>query len=177
MYLKPTITLLLTLLLPLTSTTPLNRRDASTVIADLNTISADIADFDAAVNVFDGSLAQALAIQTKENKMEDDIQTAIGHTQSSAAFTTAESTAVTNTLLDLEPDILSSLNLVVSKKTLFVKAGVKSLVHLDLQNLKAKTDGMSTALQAKVTAADKATIASHTVDVDAAFNSAISAFS
>ena len=114
MYLKPVIPLLLALL-PFTSTTPLDRRDASTVIADLNTISADIADFDAAVNTFDGSLAQALAIQTKENHMEDDIQTAIGDTQSSAAFTTAESTDVTNTLLDLEPNILSSVDLVVSK--------------------------------------------------------------
>lgn len=115
MYLTPTIPLLLTLLLPLTSTTPLTRRDASTVIADLNTISADIADFDAAVSVFDGTLAEALAIQVKETKIEDDIQIAIEHTQSSAAFTTAESTDVTNTLLDLKPEILSSIDLVVSK--------------------------------------------------------------
>lgn len=64
----------------------------------------------------------------------------------------------------------------VLQKALFVKAGVKSLVHLDLQNLKSKTTAMSSALQEKVTADDRETIASHTVGVVDAFDDAIAAF-
>lgn len=116
MHFKPTLTILLSLLLSLTTTsTPLTARDASTVISDLNTISSDIADFDAAVGSFTGTLMEALAIQTIETRLEDDIQTAITDTQNSAAFAAAESTDVTNTLLALEPEILASLSLVVDK--------------------------------------------------------------
>lgn len=124
MHLNPTLTILLPLLFTLTTTsTPLHRRnDASTIISDLDTISADIADFDAAVASFKGTLLEALAIQTKETKIEDDIQTAITHTEASAAFTASESTSVTDRLLDLEPEILGSLVGVVEKvaPTVFV---------------------------------------------------------
>ena len=58
-----------------------------------------------------------------------------------------------------------------------MSAGVGGIVQRDLNNLKTKTDGLSTALQGKATAADKAMIASKTVEFDAAFSSAIAAFS
>jgi hypothetical protein len=53
---------------------------------------------------------------------------------------------------------------------------VSSIVKLDLQNLKTKTDTLSVALQGKATATDKETIKSGTVDVDAAFQSGIAAY-
>lgn len=114
MQIKP-ITLAITLLLPLAAASPLSRRDAATVVDDLNTISTDLAAFDQAVKNFQGGLVEALNIQSKESDLESDIKATTSDTKDSAAFSDSGSTQVTNTLLDLKPDILNSLDLIVSK--------------------------------------------------------------
>ncbi|KAK1147205.1 hypothetical protein N8T08_001944 [Aspergillus melleus] len=170
--------LVLSLFTPVITSSPvLATRDASAVKTDLAKIATDLDTLTTAVNDFTGGLTAALAIQTKEQAVENDIDKATTDTNAASAFTGAESSAITTALLGLEPNIDSSLGALVSKKSLFVSAGVDSVVQLDLQNLKTKTDTLSTALQKKVTAADKATIASKTVELDAAFESALAAFS
>lgn len=114
MQIKP-VTLAITILIPLAATSPLARRDAATVVDDLNTISTDLDAFDQAVKNFQGGLTEALNIQAKESDLENDIKATTADTQDSAAFSDSGSSQVTNTLLDLEPDILNSLDLIVSK--------------------------------------------------------------
>ncbi|PLB51329.1 hypothetical protein P170DRAFT_509323 [Aspergillus steynii IBT 23096] len=178
MYISPRLPLLvLTLFTPFISSTPLlTTRDASAVQSDLAKIATDLRTLTTAVNGYTGGLTAALQIQTKESAVEDDINKAITDTNAASAFTASESSAITAALVGLEPDIDSSLTALVSKKSLFVSAGVVSIVQLDLNNLKTKTDSLSTALQNKATSTDKATIKSKTAELDAAFDSAIAAY-
>lgn len=68
-----------------------------------------------ALKAFDGGLLDALAIQSQEQALEDDIDKATRDTKKSEEFTTDESADVREALLGLEPDILDSIDLVVAK--------------------------------------------------------------
>jgi hypothetical protein len=156
---------------------PLVARSAATILSDLKTIDNDINTLTKNFNAFTGDLAQALATQVVEQQLESDIDKATSDTKATSALSAADSTSVTNALLGLKPDIVTSLNAIVAKKTQVNSAGVGSLVLSDLQALQTKTDALSGAVQAIATATDKTTIASGTKDIDAAFASAIAVFS
>ncbi|GIJ97945.1 hypothetical protein Aspvir_000052 [Aspergillus viridinutans] len=156
---------------------PLVVRDTATILTDLKTIDTDINTLTADFNAFTGDLSQALATQVVEQQLESDIDKATTDAKATSALSTADSTSVTNALLGLKPDIITSLNAIVAKKTQVTSAGVGSLVLSDLQALKSKTDSLSAAIQAIATATDKTSIASGTADIDAAFSSAIAVFS
>ncbi|KAE8396408.1 hydrophobic surface binding protein A-domain-containing protein [Aspergillus alliaceus] len=169
-------TTIVTALLSLAAASPLVARDASTVLGDLAKIKTDLGTLSSAVSGYSGGLSAALDIQTKESAVEKDVDKATADTNAAAAFTAGESTGVTNALLGLKPDITGAIDALVAKKSLFVSAGVSSIVKTDLQNLKSKTDTLSIALQNKATATDKDTIKSGTADVDAAFQSGLAAY-
>ncbi|GLA78083.1 hypothetical protein AtubIFM55763_010570 [Aspergillus tubingensis] len=85
--------------------------------------------------------------QDEEIDMEDDLNQAMNDAIASSTFATATSTRVTNSVTDLKPDILAILDKLVDNE-----------------------------IQAKVTTADKATIASVIVEVDAKYSSTTAAF-
>ncbi|RHZ73712.1 hypothetical protein CDV55_108200 [Aspergillus turcosus] len=156
---------------------PLVVRDTATILSDLSTIDSDINTLTQQFNAFTGDLSQALATQVVEQQLESDIDKATSDTKATSALSAADSTSVTNALLGLKPDIVTSLDAIVAKKTQVDSAGVGSLVLSDLQSLQTKTDGLSSAIQAIATSTDQPTIASGTADIDAAFASAIAVFS
>jgi hypothetical protein len=156
---------------------PLVVRDTATILSDLSTIKTDINTLTQHFNEFTGDLSQALAAQAAEQQLERDIDKATSDVKATSALSAADSTSVTNALLGLKPDIVTSLNAIVAKKPQVDSAGVGSLVLSDLNALQSKTDTLSTAIQAIATAADKDAIASGTKDIDAAFSSAIAVFS
>ncbi|KAF7177768.1 hypothetical protein CNMCM7691_006202 [Aspergillus felis] len=156
---------------------PLVVRDTATILSDIKTIDSDINTLTTNFNAFNGDLSQALATQAVEQQLESDIDKATTDTKATSALSAADSTSVTNALLGLKPDIVTSLNAIVAKKTQVNSAGVGSLVLSDLQALQSKTDSLSAAIQAIATTTDKSTIASGTKDIDAAFSSAIAVFS
>ncbi|RHZ64913.1 mannoprotein [Aspergillus thermomutatus] len=156
---------------------PLVVRDTATILSDLSTIDSDINTLTQHFNAFTGDLSQALAAQVVEQQLENDIDKATTDTKATSALSSADSTSVTNALLALKPDIVTSLDAIVAKKTQVDSAGVGSLVLSDLNALQTKTDALSSALQAIATTTDKSTIASGTADIDAAFVSAIAVFS
>ncbi|KAF7117485.1 hypothetical protein CNMCM5793_006467 [Aspergillus hiratsukae] len=156
---------------------PLVVRDTATILSDLSTIDSDIATLTQHFNEFTGDLSQALAAQVVEQQLESDIDKATSDTKATSALSAADSTSVTNALLGLKPDIVTSLDAIVAKKTEVNSAGVGSLVLSDLQALRTKTDDLSSAIQAIATSTDQPTIASGTAEIDAAFVSAIAVFS
>lgn len=93
MHIKTRTIIPLFLFLTQTLTTLLIPRDASTVLTDLNTISTDLDSFMDALKAFDGGLLDALATQTQEQALEDDIDNATRDTKNSE-FTTDESADV-----------------------------------------------------------------------------------
>ncbi|KAL3479546.1 hydrophobic surface binding protein A [Aspergillus californicus] len=169
--------LLALLLVTSVSATPLQKRDALTVLLDLYGIVTDIAAISTTLDGFDGTLNGAVDVEYAEIDLEDGLNQAINDVIASDTFATASSTRVTNAVTDLEPDIAGILDQLVDNKAGFTSAGVVSVVLANLYSLQNLTDTLSTEIQAKVTTVDKATIASGTVEVDAAYSSAIAALS
>ncbi|PWY67602.1 hypothetical protein BO94DRAFT_478862 [Aspergillus sclerotioniger CBS 115572] len=152
------------------------KRDTDTVLGDLSAINTNLGTLSAAVYSYNGGLPAALEIQTHENAVERALEQATADTNSTAVFTAAESNTVTEALISLEPIIRGSIAALVTKRTLFVSAGVGATVRTNLQNLKVRTDNLSVALQSKAVGADKETIRQGTGDVDDAFDGAIDAY-
>ncbi|KAL4877347.1 hydrophobic surface binding protein A [Aspergillus karnatakaensis] len=157
--------------------TPLQKRDAATVLIDLYGIKTDIAALSTTLDGFDGTLDGAVDVEYAEIDLEDGLNQAINDVVASSTFATASSTRVTNSVTGLKPDILAILDKLVDNKPGFTSAGVVSVVKANLQSLQNLTNVLSTGVQAKVTTADKAAIASETVEVDAAYASAAAVFS
>jgi predicted PurR-regulated permease PerM len=94
---------------------PLVVRDTATILGDLSTIKTDINTLTQHFNEFTGDLLQALAAQAVEQQLESDIDKATSDTKATSALSAADSTSVTNALLGLKPDIVTSLNAIVAK--------------------------------------------------------------
>ncbi|KAH8702160.1 cell wall galactomannoprotein [Talaromyces proteolyticus] len=97
--------LTLFLLGTLVAASPLARRDASTVLADLKTIGTNVGTLITAIKNFDGTLVGTVPITTDESTVEPDIKKAITDTTASSAFSAADSSSVTPYLLSLIPEI------------------------------------------------------------------------
>lgn len=94
---------------------PLVARDAATILSDLSTIKTDINTLTQHFNEFTGDLLQALAAQAVEQQLESDIDQATADAKATSALSAADSTSVTNALLGLKPDIVTSLDAIVAK--------------------------------------------------------------
>lgn len=106
---------LVVLFLSLAAASPLAKRDAATVLADLNTISTDLSTLDTAVQGFDGNILNALPIANDESTVENDLKQAISDTDASSAFSTSDSSSVTSAVTALEPSINKTINDLVAK--------------------------------------------------------------
>lgn len=156
---------------------PVYPRAAPQVEADLATISSQISSMDAAIKAYTGGIAAAAPIESAALTLESDIQTAITDTNNSPVFTAANSQVVTTDTCNLSPLIAQTLADLIIKQPLAQAAGLDSLVVSDLNTLKSLTDSLSTAIKAKVTTANAATISSCTSNIDADFAAAIAAYS
>ncbi|KAE8371550.1 hydrophobic surface binding protein A-domain-containing protein [Aspergillus bertholletiae] len=159
------------------SAIPFDKRDASTVLADFGTLSTDLSALGSAVSSFDGTLNGALGVQEKEGAVETALKQTVSDVKASTAFSTADSTSVTNAVTGLEPNIVAILNDLVSKKSGFDSAGVTSVVVMDLNSLHDLTGQLSTELQSKVTSGDASTISDEAARLDAEYEKALAAFS
>ncbi|KAE8154669.1 hypothetical protein BDV25DRAFT_135588 [Aspergillus avenaceus] len=175
------VSLLILTFLNLVTSTPLipdiYSRDAATVLTDLRKVHTDLDTLSQAIVAYNGGLVAALDIHRKETIVERDLEQATSDTNAAGPFTASESTMITNSLLELEPNVKLSLDTLVKKKPLADQAGISRIVRMDLQNLQTKTGILSTALQSKATEPDKRTLATKTEELDRAFASAVAAFS
>ncbi|PYI14904.1 antigenic cell wall galactomanno protein [Aspergillus violaceofuscus CBS 115571] len=183
--------LLLTLLLsPLwASATPadsagLTKRDASSVLAAVTTITTQLTTLNKTVSAYPGGIEgslSALQIQAETIQLEIDLKAAIVAAKRSANFSDTESLSVAQAFVALEPTIASTLANLVAKKPEFDDgllgvASLSFLVEWDLEQLSFLSSQLGKAVQEKLSAT-YATLAPLVLDqIAAAFASAIQAY-
>jgi hypothetical protein len=102
----------------LVSSSPIKKRQTSTILSDIDTVSSDIDTLTGDVTSFTGSFFQALPLEIAENNLANDIASTTTAISGSSAFSTADSSSVTSALTALTPNITSLLSDLVAKVTL-----------------------------------------------------------
>lgn len=108
-------TILSTLLIGIAIGIPLLKRDASMVLSDLSAIGNNLATLDSSVQNFDGSPLSSIPVAQNEGAVVTILDQAISDANSSVAFNSTDSVAVTNASIGLEPTIFRTLNDISAK--------------------------------------------------------------
>jgi len=168
------------LLAILAAANPLIRRDASTVEADLATVSTNTKTLDTAVNAFSntaGTLAQAFAIHTDATNLESAITKTTTDVKASGVFSEADGNAILTIVKALQPTIVTTLTDTVNKKAGFARVAATSIVLNDLQTLQSDTQALETAFLAATPTDLKPSASAIVSAINAAFASAVAAYS
>lgn len=111
-------------------------RQAATIQTDLNPINSGVTDLKNSVNSYNGGLFAALPVQTRAGDLQNEIESATTNANASPAVNEADSASIdayiTNTL---SPNIDSTLDALVAKKSKFASAGLQNTVKTTLTNL------------------------------------------
>lgn len=94
---------------------PLTKRDPPTVLLDLGLLGTDFQTLGSLVRSFDGNIANSIPVSDAESAVEDGLVRAISDTDASDAFSDGDSADVTSALNDLQPNITSAVDDIVSK--------------------------------------------------------------
>ncbi|TFK95610.1 hydrophobic surface binding protein [Pterulicium gracile] len=159
---------------------PLAKRDVATVRADLATLTTQVRTLDTTITNYSGGLAGALTIHTQSVTVVTTTNKATTDTQATAAWSVADGRNILNDVLALEPLIIHSLQQIVVKKPIFVAlpaGGIPAIVAQDLRDLGAATTRLEDALIAKTPASQVAEATAVKTRVDAAFRTAVAAYS
>ncbi|KAJ9241009.1 hypothetical protein DTO169E5_3704 [Paecilomyces variotii] len=155
---------------------PLFKREAATVLSDLDTISKNLALLDSNILNFDGSRSDTIPLSDSTWTVMRDLNKTILDTNKSATFDPTDSVTVTEASVALEPMILRSLNDISAKHSKLVSANQGGVAFARLESLRTLTDQLARALEKKVTVTNASNIASVTSDVDSAYSSAIALY-
>lgn len=104
-----TTSLLVLLTSTLTTSLPLTRRDATTVLSAISTISSDVATLTSDVTAYDGSLLQSLSLVIAVDNLKSAITTATSDTTASSAFDSTDSDSITSAISALVPNVVTLL--------------------------------------------------------------------
>jgi hypothetical protein len=110
---KTVVTALLTL--SVATCTPIARRTAATVLADLASIGTDLTTLTSVVNSYTGGLTEAITIATDDSTLDTAIKQATTDTKAAGAFSVADSASITAALKTLAPEITAGLSALASK--------------------------------------------------------------
>ncbi|PWY87337.1 hypothetical protein BO94DRAFT_585885 [Aspergillus sclerotioniger CBS 115572] len=169
---------LLAALLAVSATaSPIIKRDAATVLSDLETILSDVETLDSVVSSWDGSLLTALTILTDYNNLKSALDTAITDTEATSTLSDSDSSSITSEVQTLGTSIVATLDTIIDKESVAASAGVSSTLLSSVETLQTSTNTLGADLEAIATSSDAETIASVVTEVDAAFSSAIAAYS
>lgn len=86
--------IVMTSLLGFALASPVERRTAAEIEADIATISSDLTSFNTAINAFTGSLLQALSLLTSYNTLASAITAATSEVTSTGALAAADSATI-----------------------------------------------------------------------------------
>lgn len=86
--------IVMTSLLGLALGSPVERRTAAEIEADIATVSSDLTSFNTAINAFTGSLLQALSLLTSYNSLASAITAATSEVTSTGALAAADSATI-----------------------------------------------------------------------------------
>ncbi|OJJ47253.1 hypothetical protein ASPZODRAFT_151775 [Penicilliopsis zonata CBS 506.65] len=161
----------------LASASPVTKRDAATVLSDLETILTEVEAVETAFADWDGDALGALTLLTYYDDLSSDLETAITDTEATSTLSTSDSSSITSEVETLGPSILAALAAIVAKESDAAAAGIQSTLLSSLETLESETNTLGADLEAIATTTDAETIASVLTEVDAAFSSAIAAYS
>lgn len=125
-------------------------RQASTIQTDLNNINSGVTDLKNSVNSYNGGLFAALPIQSKASDLQKEIDSATDDANASPAIGESDSASIVAYIQNtLEPNIDSTLDALVAKKSQFASAGLTNTVKTTVSNLQTSTNNYGMALLAK----------------------------
>ncbi|KAF8189788.1 hydrophobic surface binding protein [Mycena galopus ATCC 62051] len=157
------------------------KRTVAQVEADIASISTQVNTLNAAINGFPASgLVGALGINTDSTNLETTLNTGTTDVKNTGPVDLADGTTILNDVAAIEPNIITALKDIASKASDFASlpiGGIPALVLSDLKTLKTDTDAFSGALIANAPAALVPEASSIQAAIDAAFTTAIAAFS
>lgn len=107
--------LVVALSLGLVQASPIAKRDAATVLSDLETIGNDVTTLKTDVTNWTGDLLAALGILSDYNTVKSALDTAITDTEAASAFTDTESSSITSEVTSLATIIIATLDELISK--------------------------------------------------------------
>lgn len=153
------------------------KRDASTVLKDLETINSDTSAVTEAVNNYHGGSGSTASILSAQNKLTQHIKTATNNAKG-VKPSDSEADKIISFITDkFQPNIRSSLNALTNAKDKFKKDGLAGAVKSILQALKSDSSNYSDALIAG-TPGNKVEKAKAIKDeINKSFDDAIHAFS
>lgn len=102
--------IVMTSLLGLALGSPVEKRTAAEIEADIATISSDLTSFNTAINAFTGSLIQALSLLTSYNTLASAITTATAEVTSTGALAAADSATIYADVDSLTAQITDTLS-------------------------------------------------------------------
>ncbi|CBF71476.1 hypothetical protein AN6795.2 [Aspergillus nidulans FGSC A4] len=130
---------------PVAAPHELVRRDGAAVIDAVNIVTESMIALNNTVTAYKGGFLgtfTALKIEFQSIALSNDLRDAISTTKSSANFTEEESLNVSGAFLELQPNIDSTLDNIVSKKPQFDNGllGIGSLAFLVRSNLEKQKE-------------------------------------
>ncbi|KAH8645824.1 hydrophobic surface binding protein A-domain-containing protein [Xylariales sp. PMI_506] len=160
------------------SAAAINRRDVSTILANLEAIDSSTNSLTSTVTSWDGSLLGALTINTAAGTLESQIEAANTEAETEAVSSSADSqTIIAYITGTATPDIAASLTALIAREADFASLGITSLVLNTLETLQADNDALGATL-VSITSSDQVANAEAALAViDADFTAAIAAFS
>lgn len=102
--------IIMTSLLGLALGSPVEKRTAAEIEADIATVSSDLTSFNTAINAFTGSLIQALSLLTSYNTLASAITAATAEVTDTGALTSAESATIYADVDSLTAQITDTLS-------------------------------------------------------------------
>ena len=119
-------TILSLALCALASAAPLQKRDATTVLFDIATISGNVSTLTGEINSYSDSFTQSLALVNEVDSLSNSLKTATTDTSSSTAFSEADSESIANAISSLTPNIITLLSDLDAKVSLLLTASRKN---------------------------------------------------
>ncbi|KAJ6492998.1 hydrophobic surface binding protein [Mycena sanguinolenta] len=157
------------------------KRTVAQVEADIANIATQVTTLDNDIKGFPASgLVGALNINTASGNLETTLTGATTDVKNTGPVDDADGTTILNAVKVIQPVIIDGLTRISTEKAAFAAlpvAGIPALVLLDLQNLKTDTDAFGAALIAEAPADLKPVATSILSAIDAAFATAIAAYS
>ncbi|KDR66630.1 hypothetical protein GALMADRAFT_80675 [Galerina marginata CBS 339.88] len=153
------------------------------ILSDTSTINSQITTLDEAITAYPatgGTLANALAIHTDASNLINTVKKGTTDAVTPKPFSEADGNSIVKAVKAFEPKVLDALKQLVIKKPAFQAlpiGGIPALVKQDLISLNASTVAFEAALIASAPADLIPTANSIKSTIDAAFATAIAAYS
>jgi hypothetical protein len=163
---------LILLAAPLVANGAIFQRDAQSILSALSTIGSNLQKLSSSISEFQGQISQSVPIVTAESDLDSSLKSGVSAAQGSSTLSDSDTDSVLSAVNSLIPEIMTAVNLFVSKQPLFSSAGIGGVASTDIVALSSDTNALASALVAIAPTSAMASAASATSCINAAFASA-----